>query len=294
MDQLSFTCIVNPYNVATNTDISTNQVTFFNYIASTNQPTEVEKGHYGVFGVIANTSILATQMNTLPTGVNGLVAPGNWLAPVYYPYVPNVGEYPQSSAVIAAAYASFFSCNSAPYNPQSLVTIPAILSSANTQNRVVYGLTGATSSEIALDLGWSPLCVNSSGAVFPARLITGQVTLPQTNVLDTEFFPVTTWQIVTYFQQQIYVALIAAGVKQLRQTPQVLTKVKGVVIAIMSQFQTLGMFENVNYWAKLVTVTQSNIPDTILIQVPAQIIPELASAYVQVGLISSLISVNAT
>jgi hypothetical protein len=62
----------------------------------------------------------------------------------------------------------------------------------------------------------------------------------------------------------------------------------------MSTFQTLGMFENVNYWAKLVTVTQSNIPDTILIQVPAQIIPELASAYVQVGLISSLISVNAT
>jgi hypothetical protein len=294
MDQLSFTCIVDPYDVATNTDISTNQATFFDYIASTNQPTEVEKGHFGVFGVFANTSIVAQQMSTLPTGVNGLVAPGNWLAPVYYPYIPNVGEYPQSSAVIAAGYASFFSCNTAPYNPQSLITIPAILSSANTQNRVVYGLTGATSSEIALDLGWSPLCVNTSGGVFPARLITGQVTLPQTNVIDEEFFPLTTWQIVTYFQQQIYVALIAAGVKQLRQTPQVLTNVRGIVIGIMSTFQLLGMFENVNYWAKKVTVTESNIPDTILIQVPAQIIPELASAYVQVGLISSLISVPST
>lgn len=290
MDSLSFTCIVDPYDVALNTDITTAQATFFNYIASANQPTEVEKGHFGIFGVFANTSIPAQQMSTLPTGVNNV--PAQWHAPVYYPYAPLVGEYPQSSAVIAAGYAAFFSCNTAPYNPQSLLTLPGVLSSANTQNRVVYGLTGATSSEIALDLGWSPLCVSPTGTVFPARLITGQVTLPNTNVIDVEFFPLSTWQIVTYFQQQIYVALIAAGVKQLRQTPQVLTNVRGVVIAIMKNFENLGMFENVNFWAKKVVVAQSNVPDTILIQVPVQVIPELASAFVQVGLISSLISVN--
>jgi len=291
MDNLSFTCIVDPYDVALNTDITTAQATFFNYIASVNQPTEVEKGHYGVFGVFANTSINAFQISTLPTAVNS-VLPAQWHFPVYYPYVPLVGEYPQSSAVIAAAMASFASCNSIPFNPQSLMTIPSVLSSANTQNRVVYGVTGATCSEVALDLGWSPLCVSASGTVFPARLITGQVTIPNTNVVDEEFFPVTTWQIVTAFQQEIYVGLIAAGVKQLRQSPQVLTNVKGVVIGIMKQFENQGMFENVSHWAKLVTVTQSNIPDTILIQVPVQVIPELASAFVNVGLISSLISVS--
>lgn len=283
MDSTPFTCIVNPYNVATNTDINVNQTEFFSYIAQVNQPTEVEKGHYGVFGAFANTTIPAQSMGSfLPTAVNN-----NWYAPIYYPYVPNVGEYPQTAAFIAASVAAFASCNSAPYNPQSLLVIPSILSSANTQNRVVYGLTGPTSSEIALDLGWSPLCVNSAGQVFPARLITGQTTLPGTNTTDIEFFPLTTWQIVTYFQQQLYVALITAGVKQLRQSPQVLTKVKGVVIGVMQNFQTLGMFENVTVLAKEVTVTQSNVPDTIIIQVPVTVIPELASANVQVGLISS-------
>ncbi len=289
MDSVPFTCIVNPYNVATNTDISTNQSQFFSYIASVNQPTEVEKGHYGVFGVFANTTILAQSAgSSLPTNVNS-----NWYAPVYYPYVPNVGEYPQTAAMIAAATAAFFSCNSAPYNPQSLLVIPSVLSSANTQNRVSYGLTGTSSSEVVLDLGWSPLCVNAAGNVFPARLITGQTTLPGTNVVDVEFFPLTTWQIVTYFQQQLYVALITAGVKQLRQSPQVLTRIKGVVVGTMQNFQTLGMFENVAALAKLVTVTQSNIPDTIIIQVPVTVIPELASANVQVGLISSLFTLGA-
>lgn len=287
MDSTPFTCIVNPYNVATNTDITTNQVSFFNYIAQVNQPTEVEKGHFGVLGVFANTTILAQSMgSSLPTDVNN-----NWYAPVYYPYVPNVGEYPQTSAFIAAAIASFFSCNTAPYNPQSSVIIPAILSSSNTQNRVTLGLTGATCSEVALDLGWSPLCVNTAGQVFPARLVTGQTTLPNTNVTDVEFFPLTTWQIVTYFQQQIYVALIAMGVKQLRQSPQILSKVKGVVVGIMLNFQNLGMFENVATLSKEVVVVQSNVPDTIIIQVPITVIPELASANVQVGLISSVISV---
>jgi hypothetical protein len=284
-----FTAVVNPYNVATNTDISTNQVEFFDFIAEINQPEEVEGGHFGVLGVFANTTITATSMgNSLPTDVNN-----HWYAPVYYPYVPYVGEYPQTSALVAAAYAAFFSCNSAPYNPQALLIMPSLLSSENTQNRVVYGTKGVTSSEIALDLGWTPLCVNTAGQVSPARLITGQLTLPGTSVLDVEFFPITTWQIVTYFQQQIYVALIAAGVKQLRQSPQVLTKVKGVVIAAMQQCQTLGMFENVEVLAKLVTVTRSNVPDTIIIQIPITIIPELASANVQVGLISSVFNLAA-
>lgn len=291
MDNLSFSCIVNPYNVATNADITTNQSTFFDYIASVNQPAEVEKGHFGVFGVFANTTIYATQMLTLPTAVNS-VLPAQWHFPIYYPYQPLVGEYPQSSAVIAASGASFASCNSAPFNPQTLVTMPGILSSANTQNRVVYGTSGATASEIALDLGWTPLCVSAAGTVFPARLITGQTTLPNTNVVDEEFFPISTWQIVQSFQQQLYVALLISGVKQLRQSPKVLSNVKGVVIGLMRNFETLGMFENVSFWAKEVVVAQSNIPDTILIQVPAQVIPELASAFVEVGLISSLISVN--
>lgn len=287
MDSVPFTCIVNPYNVATNTDISTNQVEFFNYIAQVNQPTEVEKGHFGVLGVFANTTIPATSMgNSLPTAVND-----NWYAPVYYPYIPNVGEYPQTAAFIAAAVACFFSCNSAPYNPQSSIVIPSVLSSANTQNRVTLGLTGASCSEIALDLGWSPLCVNTAGQVFPARLITGQTTLPGTSVVDVEFFPLTTWQIVTLFQQQIYVALLAMGIKQLRQSPQILSKVKSTVVGVMLNFQNLGMFENVATLAKEVVVLQSNIPDTIIIQVPITVIPELASANVQVGLISSVVSV---
>lgn len=286
MDNTPFTCIVNPYNVATNTDITTNQTEFFSYIAQVNQPTETEKGHFGVLGVFANTTIAATSAgSSLPTDVNS-----NWYAPVYYPYVPLVGEYPQTAAMIAAAVASFFSCNTAPYNPQSGVVIPAILASANTQNRVILGTTGVTCSEIALDLGWSPLCVNTAGQVFPARLITGQTTIPNTSVVDTEFFPLTTWQIVTYFQQQIYVALIAMGIKQLRQSPQILSKVKGTVIGVMLNFQKLGMFENVAALSKLVIVEQSNVPDTILIQIPITVIPELASAFVQVGLISSVIS----
>lgn len=288
IDNTPFTCIVNPYNVATNTDINTNQAQFFNYIASVNQPSEVEHGHFGVFGVFANTTILAQSAGqSLPTAVNN-----NWYAPVYYPYVPNVGEYPQSAAVIAAATAAFFSCNSAPYNPQSLLVIPGILSSANIQNRISYGVSGIASSEVILDLGWSPLCVNASGQVFPARLITGQTTLPGTNVTDIEFFPLTIWQTVTLYQQQLYVALIAAGVKQLRQSDQILTKIKGVVIGTMQNFQTLGMFENVAVLAKEVTVTQSNIPDTIIIQSPITVIPELASANVQVGLISSEFSTS--
>jgi hypothetical protein len=289
MDTVPMTAIVNPYNVATNTDVSTNQAAFFQYIVNANQPTEVEKGHFGVFGVFTNTTISPQQMSTLPNNVNY-----NWYAPVYYPYAPLVGEYPQTAAMIAAAYAVFMSCNSAPYNPMSLVTIPGVLSSANIQNRVVYGLTGSTASEIALQLGWSPLCVNASGQVFAARLVTGQITVPGSGVIDEEFFPVSTWQIVAYFQQQLYVDLLLAGVKQIRMTPQSLTKIKGVVIATMMNFQNLGMFENVAALSKLVTVQQSNIPDTVIIQVPITVIPELASANVQVGLISSLISVGST
>lgn len=289
MDTIPMTAIVNPYNVATNTDVSTNQVAFFDYIVSANQPTEVEKGHFGVFGVFANTTISPQQMSTLPSNIDY-----HWYAPVYYPYSPLVGEYPQSAAVVAAAYATFLSCNSAPYNPQSILTIPALLSSANVQNRVVYGLTGSTSSEIALQKGWSPLCVSASGGVFAARLVTGEITIPGTGVIDQEFFPVSTWQIVTYFQQQLYVALLVAGVKQIRQTPQALTKIKGVVVATMLNFQNLGMFENVENLSKRVVVERSNIPDTVIIQVPITVIPEFASANVQVGLISSLISVGST
>ena len=102
METIPFTAIVNPYNVATNTDITTNQVEFFDYIAQVNQPTEVEKGHFGVFGVFCNTTITAQSMVTLlPTDVNN-----NWYAPIYYPYIPYAGEYPQSSAMIAAAMVS--------------------------------------------------------------------------------------------------------------------------------------------------------------------------------------------
>ena len=107
------------------------------------------------------------------------------------------------------------------------------------------------------------------------------------------FRSLSTWQIVAAFQQNLYVALLAAGIKQRRMTPLIISSVKGVCIGLMVTFQTLGMFENVEVLAEFVIVQQSlTAPDTLVIDIPATVVPELASANVQVGLISSLISLS--
>jgi hypothetical protein len=289
LDNVTVSAIVNPYNVATNNDIQVAQAAYFDYIHSTNQPSEIQKGHFGTFGVFANTTAPVRNSSVLPTDINF-----NWYVPTYYPYTPLIGEVPQSPAVIAAATASFGLCNSAPFNPMSGLIIQGLLSSADTSNNIIYGTTGVGSSEEFLDLGWTPLCVNAAGQVYPARLITGQITVPGFSIPDQEFFPMSTWQIVAYFQQQLFLTLEAAGVKNFRMTPLVINNVRNAIIALMNQFENLGMFENVGFWAKKVVVVQSNVPDTLEIDIPAQVIPELASADAVVGLISSLFPINST
>lgn len=280
-----FKYVAIPYDIETNTDITTTYLQFFTWLTTINQPVAVDSGQCGTFGVFADTLIGVNSFaTTLPTDINS-----NHYVPVYYPYSPLAGEYPQPASQVAAAFCSFIAANGVPYNPQSSMVIPGLLATADRAQWLSPGATGQ--QEEVLLLGWNPLLIAATLQVFTPRPITGQLTVPGFGTTpDTEFFPVSTQQIVVYFVESVRAAWIAGGFQQQRQTPKALASLRQVTIGVMINFQNKGMFENVSNWIPLVTVVQDTTnPSQLNVTMPIQVIPELASIYGTTQINSSLI-----
>lgn len=270
------------YPVLSNTDITTTYATAFQYLTAINLPQTSQDGQSVaqiVFGNITIAENLATL--TLASNVD------NWYyEPVYYPYVPAIGDLPLTTGQLTSAYCMVVGSNVSPLNPQGGVIINGLPVLANKDYYINVQINGI--ADQVQKLGWNVIAVNNNQQPYVVNPRTGQTTIPGTSVPDTEFYLEYVPQTVDLLKKNVIVICQASGVGQVRQTPKVLSKLKSDIISVMLDMENDGMLLNVEQNEAYVTIIQD--PDNPLgidINIPTQIVPGLEQVYFTINIFSS-------
>lgn len=274
--------VVSPYEIATSTQYNTNYIEFVNYINEVNAATATADQLFGTLGIYAVLSI----PNSLYSTVYQPNTP--FMSGKFYYYSPSLGDIPQTAAMVAADYGCQIAQGVAPFNPYNGLPSPAVAVSSN-QNTYAQ----RQDQQNILSVGFTPTGVNNQGQAYTVRAVTTMLTLPGTPVPDVEFFPVTTWQIIFYYKYYLWNKLSGTQFQRQRMSGSVITAARGAVVASLDDFQSGGMFENVASYIPFVMVMQDETnPSQLDIQIPAQVIPELAIINAGVNIYSSLLNLS--
>ncbi len=283
---------VSPYAVNTQADISSPTskfVPFFNYLAKANAPTSVNNGSFFAIGVVSNISIPKQQANTLPV-FDPSTFGAEYITGAYYPYIAKLGDYPLSAAMVSSSYAGIIACNDIPFNPVNNVLLQ--LPVAADLTTVLNDLSSIT---MAINLGWTPIGVNAKLQAYIVRAVTGLLYLPGTEVPDTEYFPVSDWQIIGLWKKSVFQALSQAAFTNKRKSIQLKDNIINALQPLALTFETQGMFYNM---AKLVGEFQifDDIQDPAKYDVttPVCVTPEFNAIEVTVNVVSYLSQTTTT
>lgn len=281
---------VSPYEIKTQADISSPTSLFvplFNYLNKANAPTSVNDDSFFAMGVVSNISIPKQQASTLPvfdTGSTGRPVGPEFMTGAYYPYSRKLGDYPLTSAIVSAAYAGIIACNDVPFNPLNNILLKLAVSSDLTS--VLNDLSSITT---AINVGWTPIGVNSKQLAYIVRAVTGLLYLPGTLLPDTEYFPVTDWQIIGLWKKTVFQALNQAAFTNKRKSVQLKNNIVNALQPLALNFETQGMFYNM---AKLVSefVVNDDLTDPAKYDVttPICVTPEFNAIEVTVNVVSYL------
>lgn len=240
---------VSPYEITKQSDISGSSskfIPFFNYLNNANAPTSVNSGSFFAIGMVANISIPKQQAGTLPVfdTSTGSSIGAQYISGAYYPYVMKLGDYPLSAAIVASSYAGIIACNDVPFNPVNNVLLKLPVTADLTTV-----LNDSSSITTTINLGWTPIAVNSKSQVYIVRAVTGLLYLPGTEVPDTEYFPVTDWQIIGLWKKSVFQALSQPAFTNKRKSQQLKDGIINALQPLALNFETQGMFYNM---AKLI------------------------------------------
>ena len=277
------------YPIESNTSINTTYAAIFSYVASLNLPATSQNGQSVCQVILGNIDIaqnLATT--TLASATNNYQ-----FEPVYYPYVPIIGELPLTVGQLTSAYAMVVGSNVAPLNPQGGVIVNG-LPVPTDNNKWINTQIGGIADQV-MKLGWNVIAINNNSQAYVINPLTGQTTLPNTSIPDVEFFYEYVWQTVDYLRKGVTVICQAIGLGQVRQTPVVLSTLKAQIISFMLDMQTQGMLLNVVQNESFVTIVQDpNNPLGIDIGIPTQIVPGLEQIYYTINIFSSTVTLQTT
>lgn len=283
---------VSPYEIKTQADISSPTSKFvplFNYLAKANAPTSVNNGSFFAMGVVANISIPKQQASTLPV-FDPSTFGAEYITGAYYPYIQKLGDYPLNSAIVASQYAGIIACNDVPFNPLNNVLLK--LPVAADLTTVLNDLSSIT---VAINLGWTPIGVNSKLQAYIVRAVTGLLYLPGTEAPDTEYFPVTDWQIIGLWKKAVFQALSQPSFTNKRKSTQLKDNIVNSLQPLALNFETQGMFYNM---AKLVgefqTTDDTQDPAKYNVITPVCVTPEFNAIEVTVNVVSYLSQVTTT
>lgn len=276
------------------TDVKITQSAFFNGIKTINQPNQVLNGHYYTYGIAGN-------ITSLPSSGGSLPAPNNqYYVLASYPYVAQFGDIPYDneaknvasgriSACFAYLLANGDAVNAYPSLQSVIIQHLPVSSIANTTSYQAYvGGTG----DIAVSRGWSPLAPNSQGIVSILQSVTTLITI--NNVPDNEFRFTHVGDCIRWTKQataELYmkISVLPNNAGAVTISPAFIRQFKSGITGILFQGQKLGIFQNVDKYQGLVTVTADAInPTQVNAFIPCQIIPQLISANVAINVFSTL------
>lgn len=287
---------VSPYEVKNQADISSPTSKFvplFNYLAKANAPTSVNDSSFFAMGVVSNISIPKQQASSLPvfdTPGSGTPVGAQYITGGYYPYMVKLGDYPLSPAIVASSYAGIIACNDIPFNPVNniLLKLPVVADLTSVLNDL-------SSITIAINLGWTPIAVNSKLQAYIVRGVTGLLYLPGTETPDTEYFPVTDWQIIGLWKKAVFQVLNQPQFTNKRKSTQLTDNIANALQPLALNFQKEYMFYNM---AKLVSefavIDDSQDPAKYKIVTPVCVTPEFNAIDVTINVVSYLSQVTTT
>jgi hypothetical protein len=274
-----------PYAINSSTDITTTYKAAFDYVAELNQPATSQSGQAICLIPFANLTIAQNSAAlSLPTNVNNYQ-----FEPIYYPYQPIIGELPLSAGQMAAAFAMVVGSNVNPLNPQGGVIINGLPTPTNPNKYIDVTINGIAVQ--VMKLGWNTIAVNNNQQAYIVNPITGMTTLPNLTTPDNEFFPIYVWQTLDYLRKGVTLICQQMGLGQIRQTPRILSILKGNIVIFMQGMQTSGMLLNVLQNESLITIIQDpNNPLGIDITIPTQIVPGLEDIFYTINVFSSTVN----
>jgi hypothetical protein len=286
---------VSPYEIKTQADISSPTskfVPFFNYLAKANAPTSVNSGSFFAMGVVSNISIPKQQASNLPVfdSPTGASFGAEFITGAYYPYMMKLGDYPLSPAIVASNYAGIIACNDVPFNPLNNIALKLPVVSDLTT--VLNDLSSITT---AINLGWTPVAVNSKQQAYIVRAVTGLLYLPGTETPDTEYFPVTDWQIIGLWKKAVFQVLSKPEFTNKRKSNKLKENAVNALQPLALNFETSGMFYNM---AKLIgefaVIDDAEDPAKYDVVTPVCVTPEFNAIEVMVNVLSYLSQVMTT
>jgi hypothetical protein len=270
----------------TTANLATYTLQFTNGINALNETNSIAQNGGGrTFGFLSNTTINKNLVNTLPTNYhNTMNMIWGW-----YPYLTTMQDIPVTACDVTACLCAIGASNGAPFNPMNRIVMPSLPTPLETSQDISVSPQGQ--SETALQLGYTPVFVNSNGQAATVRMVTGELTMPNTTQVDNEFFPLSTWQIISAYGQDLISYFSGPQFTNTRKRADVGNSIVAGAVSIAKQYQQQGMFENVNqYVSQFVLQNDPVDPAKWILQAPAQIIPEFNALDIDVNILSSLLS----
>lgn len=224
--------------------------------------------------ISAAQSVQNNQFGTIAVGANQSVAApatlfqyqSQYASPVWFRNTVN----PQYTvAQLAAAQAGIYGSLSVPFNPLDNQVVGNLLNPTLASDQITVG--GGKESEIALNLGWTPLRTLPNLSVAIVRSITAAVALPTEAYIDVQDY-----MVLYAFRKTIYANFNQPFWNQQKASQQSAQLILGEVIRLAQSFQDQGMFQAVAQLAPQFQV-QRNASDRSRFDVliPVNVIPGL-------------------
>lgn len=272
------------YQITTQTDFNVANLDFQNYINSVNTPEATTVRQFGTVGVFGQT-------NTLTNSFLGNIQPNSnnfYCASYYYPnriqdvYI----QAPQASASHAGVMAS----NSLPYPNYFGTPLNGLPVSSDPSTYITVGIT--STAEAQLQYGYSPTAVNqNTGQAYIYMPVTTEITIPNSNVPDQEFYDIRTKQVVVEINARAYAVTQQPQFLNTEITPTLTEEVKQAIFTMTKTAESDNLIFNASAWFNSITVVKSNInPHMLNVSFVIQISPALTGFFITVNLVSSLIS----
>ena len=170
---------------------------FKNIIDAQNNLNNIDQHGGGLtFGFLANVSQPLALANNLQQ-LND-----RFIITTYFPQpVSSLNLLQNTPSQVSAFIIACAVMNAAPFNPMNNIVSATLTAPSNKTYWVQKGIQA--SSETILQVGWTPLYINTFGQVSTVRIVNSELFLPNTQIPDNEFFPFSTWQIISDWNEDI-------------------------------------------------------------------------------------------
>lgn len=277
------------YAILNNTAFNTTYAQFRDYINSVNSEDASSNGLLGTFGVIAVSSVpYASYLTTAQPNSNNFI-----YANYYYPN--RIGDIYISAGQVAASLAGALSCNLPPFNPMDGIALNGLPVSSDTST-YLNTLVPTGQGEALLQYGQTPIGVSSTtGQAYIVNPVTTQITIPNSGVIDQEFYDVGTWQVVNEIKYRLDTAVKAPIFLNSRLTPKTLINLSNAVYNALKEAESENMIFNVDALKPFTTVVLNPAdPHGVIINCEIQVAPAYTGTTININLISALITPNTT